>query len=63
MHNGGHTGFRTLHMQLLDGDLDVVFLSNCGFGDARSAVAELVWEAFSAPSASAPLPEMDKGYI
>lgn len=45
-HNGGHTGFRTLHVQLPEDDLDIIFLSNSGYGSAREAIAELVWTAF-----------------
>ena len=27
-HNGGHPGFRTLHIQLPEDDFDIIFLSN-----------------------------------
>lgn len=45
-HNGGHTGFRTLHIQLPEDDFDIIFLSNSGFGDARNAIAEMIHDAF-----------------
>ena len=63
-HNGGHTGFRTLHIQLPEDDFDLIFLSNSGFGDARNAIAEIVHSFFYGEShiQSATL-DMDKGYI
>lgn len=63
-HNGGHNGFRTLHIQLPEDDFDIIFLSNSGYGDARNEISEMIFEAFynecDAPSDKV---EMDKGYI
>ena len=62
-HNGGHTGFRTLHIQLPDDDFDMILLSNCGFGDARNAFAEAVHEAwYGQGNGENTVVEMDKGY-
>ncbi|MBQ4050334.1 MAG: beta-lactamase family protein [Oscillospiraceae bacterium] len=62
-HNGGHTGFRTLHIQLPEDDFDVILMSNCGFGDARNQFAEAIHEAYYGGSEPAQVLEMDKGYI
>ena len=63
-HNGGHTGFRTLHIQLPEDDFDLIFLSNSGFGEARGDIAEMVHEWFySNTSEAGAAIEMDKGYI
>ena len=63
-HNGGHTGFRTLHIQLPEDDFDMIFLSNCGYGNARHDISELVYPAFYKDSSSvSDVVEMDKGYI
>lgn len=62
-HNGGHTGFRTLHIHLPEDDLDVILLSNCGFGDARNQFAEAIYEAYYGGKEDAQPLEMDKGYI
>ncbi len=64
-HNGGHRGFRTLHIHLPEDDLDVIFLSNSGFHNpARTDVLEMIYQAIYDPKAQAeqPLP-MDGGYI
>ncbi len=45
-HNGGHSGFRTLHIQLPKDDFDIILLSNTGFGDARNDISELIHKAF-----------------
>lgn len=45
-HNGGHRGFRTFHVQFPQDDLDVIILSNHGFGGARQAIVESVYRAF-----------------
>lgn len=63
-HNGGHTGFRTLHVQLLEDDFDFIFLSNSGYGDARAYLVELMHDAFYGGGMIGGLEkEMDKGYI
>ena len=65
-HNGGHLGFRTLHIQLPEDDFDVIFLSNSGYGDARNALSEMIHSAFygdeNGDDGAFPV-EMDKGYI
>lgn len=45
-HNGGHIGFRNLHIQLPDEDFDIILLSNCGFGTAREDLSEMIYDAF-----------------
>lgn len=63
-HNGGHIGFRTLHIQLPQDDFDIIFLSNSGFGNARDDIAEMVHSAFYGEDCVAnEAVEMDKGYI
>ena len=63
-HNGGHTGFRTLHIQLLETDFDLIFLSNSGFGNARQDLSEMAYEAFFGADGQRDAPiAMDTGYI
>ncbi len=63
-HNGGSSGFRTLHMQLPDDDFDIILLSNMGCGDARTHLPEFIYEEFYDKSDSPKNNvEMDKGYI
>ena len=63
MHNGGHLGFRTLHVMLPDDDFDLIVLSNCGEPDARNAVSETVYGAyFGTTDTDSEKTEMDKGY-
>lgn len=63
-HNGGHPGFRTLHIQLPEDDFDIILLTNCSWGDARNDFAEAIYEAYygqaAAPSDAI---QMDAGYI
>ena len=63
-HNGGHTGFRTLHVQLPEEDFDLIFLSNSGYGNARNDISEMVYRAFFGDfSDGAAEIAMDRGYI
>ena len=63
-HNGGHRGFRTLHIHLPEDDLDVIFLSNSGFhAPARTDIAEMVYGSFYQPAAAEAQPDMDTGYV
>ena len=63
-HNGGSSGFRTLHVQLLEDDLDVILLSNFGFGESRGSLLNAVFAAFYGnQEANDEMGEMDKGYI
>lgn len=63
-HNGGSSGFRTMHMQLPEDDFDIIFLSNSGFGDARNHIAEAVYKACYGTPEGTDIPlEMDKGYV
>ncbi len=63
-HNGGHKGFRTLHIQLPDDDFDFIILSNSGFGNARDDIAEMVYDAFYGKDESfGESFTMDAGYI
>ncbi|MBE6931175.1 MAG: beta-lactamase family protein [Ruminococcaceae bacterium] len=61
-HNGGHTGFRTLHIQIPADDFDIILLSNSGYGSARPDLSSMVHDAFYG-SSNAPLAPMDTGYI
>lgn len=63
-HNGGHTGFRTLHIQLPGDDFDVILLSNCGWGDMRTDFTEAIHDIFYGQN-EAPCDSfhMDAGYI
>ena len=45
-HNGGHIGFRTLHIQLPEDDFDLILLSNCDSPDARDSLSEAAYEAY-----------------
>lgn len=63
-HNGGSEGFRTLHIQLPEEDLDIIYLSNSGWGNARADYAEAVYGAwFGSGGGEGITEEMDKGYI
>lgn len=63
-HNGGHTGFRTLHIHLPQDDFDIIFLSNTGYGSSREDISEIIYEAFYGNDGSEVASiEMDKGYI
>lgn len=63
-HNGGYTGFRTLHIQLPEDDLDIIFLSNSGWGDARNEISEAISRAYYGNSKHAAQKiAMDTGYI
>lgn len=63
-HNGGHLGFRTLHILLPDEDFDIILLSNCGFGNSRYNLSEAVHTAFyGADSNAGQMTNMDAGYI
>ena len=63
-HNGGHVGFRTLHVQLVDDDFDLILLSNSEWGNARETISEIVHECFYGNDNSlSQVVEMDKGYV
>lgn len=63
-HNGGSEGFRTLHIQLPEEDVDIIYLSNAAWGNARADYAEAVYDAwFGAGMGEGINEEMDKGYI
>lgn len=63
-HNGGSVGFRTMHIQLLEDDFDIIILSNSGWGNARNDISEKIYKLYygneGSPSEEI---EMDKGYI
>ncbi len=62
-HNGGYYGFRTLHVQMPEDDLDIIILSNTGFGNFRMAFSEAILRMFyDGSSAVEAQPEMDKGF-
>lgn len=64
-HNGGHKGFRTIHIQLPEDDLDMIVLSNSGYTDeGRSEIAEILYRAYFDENALSEKPlDMDTGYI
>ncbi len=63
-HNGGSSGFRTLHIYVPEDDLDIILLSNFGFGDARWSFVQAIYTAFYGDAASDSGAEsMDSGYI
>ncbi len=66
-HNGGHLGFRTLHVQLPRDDFDLILLSNSAYaGDSRGVLAEAAYEAFygeASTDANRTEVKMDAGYI
>ncbi len=62
-HNGGHRGFRTLHIQLPKEDFDLILLSNSGFGNARDDLSAIVHQAFFGGSDGNATVAMDTGYI
>lgn len=63
-HNGGHLGFRTLHVQLPADDFDIILLSNCGWGDARNEISEAIHEAYyGSDCTESKKIQMDSGYI
>lgn len=63
-HNGGHMGFRTLHLQLPEDDFDIILMSNSGYGDARNDLIEFIYEAFYGEDGSlVEKMDMDTGYI
>ena len=43
-HNGGHPGFRTLHLHLTKEDIDLIVLLNCESAEARDAITEIFAE-------------------
>lgn len=65
VHNGGHRGFRTLHIQIPEDDFDIIFLSNSGFGEARGDLAEMLYSYFYNDDDNKIMQDiqMDKGYI
>lgn len=63
-HNGGHSGFRTLHVQLAEDDFDIILLSNYGGGNAREDFSEAIYAArYGLPKEIAEFHKMDSGYI
>jgi len=63
-HNGGHQGFRTLHIQLPEDDFDIIFLSNSAWGDARNDFSEAVYDAYYGKDDTLDeVVKMDVGYI
>lgn len=63
-HNGGHYGFRTLHIQIFEDDFDLILLSNYGGGNARYDFAEAVFAArYGLDKNEQVKIKMDQGYI
>ncbi len=62
--NGGHFGFRTLHILLPEDDFDIILLSNSGYGNSRYNISEAVYTAFyGADTDAGHMTNMDAGYI
>lgn len=62
-HNGGHFGFRTLHIHLPEENFDIILLSNTGFGNARTAFSEAIYQLyFGEGDAADAQPAMDPGF-
>ena len=62
--NGGHLGFRTMHILLPEDDFDIILLSNSGYGNSRYTVSEAVYTAFyGADTSAGTMTNMDAGYI
>lgn len=62
-HNGGHTGFRTLHIHIPEDDFDIILLSNSGWGDARGDMTDMIRDTYyRGERRDTPVP-MDTGYI
>ena len=62
-HNGGHTGYRSFHMQILEDDFDIILLSNSGWGNIRKDFADTIYELFYGEPSLRDNIEMDTGYI
>ncbi|MBR3837244.1 MAG: beta-lactamase family protein [Clostridia bacterium] len=62
-HNGGSTGFRTLHMFLPEDDTDILFFSNSGWGDARKDITELIHTHLYGSDGTEDSTPMDTGYL
>lgn len=63
-HNGGHIGFRTLHIQLPSDDFDIIMLSNSGFhNESRDDISEIIHRHFYGEGRAEAAVELDKGYI
>ena len=63
-HNGGSRGFRTMHIQVPEDDFDIIYLSNCGWGEARGDYAEAVHDAiYGKDNIASGIVKMDTGYI
>ena len=43
-HTGGHTGFRNLHLHIPKEDIDLIVLSNSGYGSAREDITGIMAE-------------------
>lgn len=63
-HNGGHTGFRTLHKHLLVEDFDIILLINSFSFDVRDALSEAIYVArYGLDNTENVYSKMDEGYI
>ena len=64
VHNGGNRGFRSYHVHLPAEDVDIIILSNAGYGSARQELTEAVYRAiFDAAAASETPLELDMGLV
>lgn len=63
-HNGANHGFRSLHTQFIDDDLDIIYLSNSNWGSARRDLPNAICQAFySKENHTIDETKMDVGYI
>lgn len=63
-HNGGHYGFRTLHLQLPKDDFDLILMCNSGFGSPREDISEMIYDFYyGTDDVVSDKLEMDKGFV
>ena len=63
-HNGGSDGFRTLHIQLMDDDFDIIMLTNSNWGEMRNHIPEAIYEYYYGnDDLKSDNFKMDEGYI
>lgn len=63
-HNGGHYGFRSLHLYLPEIDFDIIILCNSGYGEPRGEISDKIHSIyFTQVNEPSSLEEMDKGFV
>ncbi len=61
-HNGAHTGFRTYHIQIPKDDLDIILLSNSGWGNSRLDFEAEIYKLYYGDKEVIDNTKMDVGY-